>query len=208
MRSGRYTATVPVRVVHYLPEERERWRKLRKIWEASRRTDWSAWKEFKGIARSHRFVFAHRQNAGPFHFFGEALIARDLERQGFTTWATGRLLPQRNLKGVYAQQREILEAMLREQGLPSPSRYVERLNFRPRNPDLTAFHPKLGWRFIEVKVNRDRMKEEQLQTLAFLGRLLRCQVEVVRVVGEGTRVRSDELFCSFTLRGNTSGPRS
>ena len=90
--------------------------------------------------------------------------------------------------------------MLREQGLRRPADYRNRVDFIPRNPDLTAFHPQLGWRFVEVKVNRDPLEQEQLQTLAFWRDVVPGASEVVRLVRVGTEVNGQRLECSYSIR--------
>lgn len=85
-------------------------------------------------------------------------------------------------------------------GLPLPVAHQERLDFTPRNPDIVAHHPDLGFLFCEVKTNRDRVTEEQKQTLAFLHHLLGAPAEIVRVVPENSDMRSTPLPCDWSLR--------
>jgi hypothetical protein len=202
LKAGRHEAAIPVRVLYYRPEERDRWRAMWAAWEASDRTDWTAWREHRRLARSGRVRFAHRKNPSPHYYFGEMLAARNIEREGYTCWsahvcgiAQAGVVMKRQ-----APETERVSAMLAEQKLPFPSEYRQRLDFDLAQPDLTAFRPTNEWRFAEVKVGGDRLRHTQLQTLAFLHHLLGAEVEVVRVVPAGTQVHRLTLPCTYRVR--------
>ena len=207
LASGSFTSDVPVRIRSYRPAEREDWRALRTRFVASDYKEWNVWGDWQRLAESGRFVFPLRRNPSAYHYFGEALVALDLEREGYTCWGSCRIFPNnaKQMHDPYLRETLAVEARLINAGLPLPSSFGPQLNFTPRNPDIVAHHPSLGFRFCEVKTNRDRLRREQLQTLAFLGHLLGATAEVVRVVSEKTKVSHACIRCEWSMTKNRLG---
>jgi hypothetical protein len=172
-----------------------------RAWEASAREDWSAWGKFEPLASSGRTIYASRKNPPPDHHFGESLIAQRLEDDGYRTWGGGVCGIAQSDSELERQvvQTQIVKDLLRLCGLPVPTDYRSRVDFTMRQPDITAFHEQRGWRFAEVKLDQDRTRPGQVDTLAFLHDLLGAEVEIVRVLPEGTQIKHREMACTYTL---------
>ncbi len=200
MTPGTYSAQIPQRIVRYPASAKDRWESLRAAWNASGRKDWSAWAEFEPVASAPGFAFASWEGG----YFAEALVAKELHDEGYTCWQANmcHLFLKNNRQGQSKEQTDIVERMLAAEGYPRLRDYKPRLGFKPRDLDLTAHHPRHGWRFCEVKWKSEGLRPGQLETLAFLHDLLEATVEVVRVVPEWHPAKSaTQLDCTYTLTG-------
>jgi hypothetical protein len=79
--------------------------------------------------------------------------------------------------------------------------YEQRLDFYPREVDLASFHPrKRAWRFTEVKWKKEYLRPGQLQSIGLLHKLLKADVEIVRVCPERSKSPSVRMHeTTFTL---------
>jgi hypothetical protein len=201
MQPGPRTAPVPVEVIRYTADDRRRFERLWRTWLASPRTDRSLWEQYEGLVSSGRFNFHERENPGQRFYFGEAFVARQLEDEGYQCWGTCRLFGLASQKAPYLEQTQAVRDLILAAGRPLPANCVARLDFTPRNPDITAWHKTRGFRFVEVKTNTSGNRLDQQQSLAVLRELLDAEVSVVRLVLETSTVKHRALLpAGFTVR--------
>ena len=136
--------------------------------------------------------------------FAEALTAKHLHDEGYTSWQGRlrcRLFHTPNFADPARVETTEIERLLSKANLPIPRNYEHRLDFYPRDVDLASFHPETGrWRFTEVKWKNERLRPGQLQSLGFLHKLLKAEVEIVRVCRRGTEPSSLKIHeTTFTL---------
>ena len=89
MRLGNHTAHVPHRHIFYPPKLKDRWDKMWADWLASGRSEPSVWEEFEFLDRTPGFQLL-TWNGGR---FAEAMVARDLHRQGYKCFLGCKLFP-------------------------------------------------------------------------------------------------------------------
>lgn len=62
----------------------------------------------------------------------------------------------------------------------------ERVVFSPVNPDIVAFHPEQQkWAFFEVKMPQDKIRNNQVCSLALLEHFLNADVGIIRFMPDG-----------------------
>ena len=189
------------RVLTYPDSAVERWAGLWKAWIASGRQDWSAWEEFERVVKGRGIGFPWHKPGGA---FAEALTAKHLHEQGYTNWQGRlrcRLFHTPNFADPARAETTEIERLLSKADLPIPRDYEQRLDFYPRDVDLASFHPrKRAWRFTEVKWKKESLRPGQLQSLGLLHKLLKADVEIVRVCPEGSKSPSVKMHeTTFTL---------
>ena len=86
--------------------------------------------------------------------------------------------------------------------LPRPRDIMQYANFRPKNPDVVAFNPTLGYfRFSEVKRGADRPHQNQLNALGLLHVITGAPVAVTRVVNGRTEIGPRSFVAEFAYEG-------
>jgi hypothetical protein len=176
----------------YHADDFKQWKKAHDRWWP-RRDDPSVWGAFARQAVSDRYLFG-RRDQGSYHF-GEALVGRDLEREGYDCWTAARIFhrPNRVPRGIYATNTAEVNERLGTGGLRIPQEEYER-RYREegllvKNIDIVAHHPGNDhWVFCEVKRAGDRLKPEQREALRLLVQLFANRADVfVALVRERSR---------------------
>jgi hypothetical protein len=109
----RDSAAISVREFWYQPVDFATWiANHRKWWPKCE--DVSVWGRFAGQACSGRHLFSGRDQCH--RYFGETLVARHYEEQGYVCWTLVRVLrkPGRVPRGTYGTQTKLVEALLSE----------------------------------------------------------------------------------------------
>jgi hypothetical protein len=196
---------IPLIAIRYDPDAHDSWRNAQKQWQASGRTEYRAFGRFAELARRGRLRLPNDGHAS--YRFVEFETALQLESAGFTCWGGVQLFKYGNKnfdpeKWAARQTAEVKGHW--PSAWPYPAEVQDYLAFRPRNPDLVAFHPRRGeWRFCEVKGPNDRFDSEQLASLAVLHLLTGSPVAVVKLNETGA-IKRDFLRAKIELKGGAN----
>lgn len=191
---GRDRVDIPVVVRYYDPAAFDRWKGAQERWQASSRTDHSAWGEYACLTEGGRIRFPNGGQAA--HGFGEAHTALWLHKQGFMCWRPLLFDYGKTLRPGFRLrvQDEVRSYWDTTRFGPWPADVQRALDFVPRSPDVVGYHPKRKeWRFCEVKRARDRVALEQVQALALLHLITGAPAAIIRVMPEGTAVVGEYL---------------
>ncbi len=200
MRTGYIDAKVREEVWRYTEQDRLAYEDMWNRWRDCGRMDTTVWGPYEELVTSGRFDFQDRITDGPRYYFGEAFVARQLETEGYRCWGTSKPFKSDTIGGRFHKETEAYRELIRAAARPLPHEYASRVNFEVRNPDICAWHPAKGFRFVEVKTNTSRNRPDQLRSLALLAHLLEAQVSVVRPIPEEwDHGDGESLDASFTL---------
>lgn len=162
---------------------------------------WEAWKKGvrTGFPMDPRLAhFAYRQ---PRYYFGETLYVRELLSQGFICWQERYQLfrPVQPSSRFYFYSAEIA-SLLGKKRFFQLHKLHERADFSPVNPDIVAFHPEhRSWAFFEVKMPQDKIRNNQVCSLAILSHFLLGRVGIIRFIPNGKTRAPATYQYTFTL---------
>jgi hypothetical protein len=195
------TVEVPEIIIRHDPDAFNRWQAMHGAWVRSGRTDYSVWQEYRELAQCARFPFAPRDR--PKRYFPETHSALALQREGFICWYAVKWF-RSNLgsfaSDLWKQNTEEADRHMTECGMTLPCRFQSRLAFKPKNPDISAFHPvRKEWRFLEAK-REDSVKPEQVMALGVLHLLTGAAVGITRLVSEGKKARPHHYTATIAFK--------
>jgi hypothetical protein len=194
---------IPVVVLEYAAERLVGWKAAQQHWRLSAYTDHQVWGPYAFLGTSGRFPF-RRDEAKSAYRFNEAHTVLWLEQQeGFVCWSRVQLFRYgKNLRdGLARTNTNEVRALWRDSGWPWPDEVQTSLaappgwpvgkSYRPRNPDVVAYHPlRKEWRFAEVKGWTENVDQDQLTALGVLHLLTGAPVALVRLLQQGRRTKA------------------
>lgn len=204
---GRDRVDIPVVARYYDPADFSRWKAAQLKWQASGRTDATAWGEYACLMEGGRIRFPNGGQAA--YGFGEAHTALWLHRQGFMCWRPPIFSYGKTLRPGFRLrvQNEVRSYWDTNSLGPWPADVQGALDFLPRSPDVVAYHPKRKeWRFCEVKRARDRVALEQVQALALLHLLTGAPVAVIKVLEDGVAATREYLPVTVPFKHGVRTP--
>jgi hypothetical protein len=177
---------IPEVVTRYRLGADEEWKAAQGPWQRSRFKDYSVWGEYAELAKEGR-IWIPRTDANAAYKFVEYHAALMLKRQGYRYWGGVQLFDYHLLRNGKGPARPNTEEVRRLSidSWPWPSDIQKELRFRPKNPDLVAYHPeRRKWLFLEVKKD-DSCHPDQVKALAVLHLLTGALAAVIRVLPAG-----------------------
>lgn len=165
---------------------------------------WKAWKkgDRTGFPMDPRLThFVYRQ---PRYYFGETFYARKLHSLGFLCWQERYQLfkPVKPSSRFYLYSEEIASLLGKKRFLQLKM-LNERVDFSPVSPDIVAFHPEhRSWAFFEVKMPLDKIRNNQIRSLALLKHVLSARVGIIRFMPNGKTRAPLTYQYSFMLARN------
>jgi hypothetical protein len=147
-------------------------------------SEWEAWKKGNHDNFPWDPRLAHSTYQQPGYYFGETHHVRKLLTEGFVCWQERyKLFETLDPKSRYYLYSEEIASLMKPEQVTELRHVRGRVGFALADPDIVAFHPKKNhWSFYEVKMPHDRLRYNQLCSLAILQRLIDATVGIVRFV--------------------------
>ncbi|WP_129727901.1 hypothetical protein [Ectobacillus funiculus] len=173
--------TIPVRRIKFVSEEKERWVR-------GERSD---------------CIDPYCRNYPGSYGFGEALVGKYFERQGYRWIHHDFNVFGGNRLGKYPIAEQVIRNCIGADKYEA-IRSLYTVYKSVEEPDLLIYKPDFSEiRFAESKRvdTRDKLRESQIRGIALLSLLFQCEVEVFEIVQEGKIIHApDEIVWDFGKR--------